>query len=789
MGAGARLSGSSGRQHGGSRATYISSVHRIRGIVVVVFAAVFAAVLVALPRHQAAVPVVAHGLGGRVTTASLPPTTAATRGGVGATSTTTASGAALVAFPAPQKGLRPGPSLAPGSDPSVLPADVLIADRSNNRVLIVDPAGKLIWQFPRPGDLAPGQTFLIPDDAFFTPDGQYIITTEEDDQVVSLISIAQHRIVWRYGTAGTSGSTANHLSNPDDAMMLPDGNVVVADIKNCSILVLRPGLHVPIMRIGENTNACLHAPPARFGSPNGAFPLADGNYLVTEINGDWVDEMSLTGKVLWSTNPPGVAYPSDTNQVGPNRFLTVDYSNPGQVIEFDSSGHLLWHYGPTSGPGMLNQPSLCKAIPTNGDVLCNDDLNHRVIVIDPRTDRIVWQYGHDGVAGSSAGYLFHPDGVDLAPPDALAVLHKATMGVPTGACAPAAPAGSCTFYDSAGNPSSTPTALTSSVLGSSAATQSAQRASGARVANAASPRIATLPLALSREVVVADGGHVAAVLGGLDLSNVSVSGVTLLDISNGHASAAGNLAGSLHDAAGAVLKGRAFIFGGGTSASVSTVEAVTLPALGKGGSPRTGAVARAVVTGNLPAARSDASAVTSGGVAYIVGGYDGVSADPGVLATSDGSHFRTVASLAVPVRYPAVAAAGGLIYVFGGQAVGGANPGQVLDTVQVVDPRRGTAKVVGHLPGPLAGASAATVRGTIYLAGGDPIVQANGGGSGTVRSIWSYSPTSGRVRLVGRLAVPVSHAGVVSLSSGAWLVGGEDNGTAVTAVQRLPVAP
>ena len=80
--------------------------------------------------------------------------------------------------------------LAAGSDPSTLPADVLIADHHNNRLLIVDPQGRIRWEFPRPGDLAPGQTFLQPDDAFFSPDGKYIIATQEDDQVISVISLA-----------------------------------------------------------------------------------------------------------------------------------------------------------------------------------------------------------------------------------------------------------------------------------------------------------------------------------------------------------------------------------------------------------------------------------------------------------------------------------------------------------------------------------------------------------------------------------------------------------------------
>ena len=57
----------------------------------------------------------------------------------------------------------------------------------------------------------------------------------------------------------------------------------------------------------------------------------------------------------------------------------------------------------------------------NGDILCNDDFNHRVIVIDPVNDRIVWQYGHTGVAGTGAGYLNDPDGVDLMPPFSLTI--------------------------------------------------------------------------------------------------------------------------------------------------------------------------------------------------------------------------------------------------------------------------------------------------------------------------------------------------------------------------------
>ena len=324
---------------------------------------------------------------------------------------------------APWLGPAHGPGhLAPHSDPSALPGDILIADNWNNRLLIVDPQGRIRWQFPRPGDLGRGQSFLLPDDAFFTPDGRDIVATEEEDSVISVIDIARHKIVYRYGTPGVPGSTDNHVANPDDAMMMPGGTIISADIENCRLLLLSPPSHRPYRVIGR-TGVCAHDPPHLFTSPNGAFPATNGDYLVTEINGDWASEIGRHGRLSWSTHPPGVAYPSDTNEVYPGRYLTADYSAAGQVVEFDSRGRRLWRFGG------LNHPSLALPLP-NGDVLVNDDYNDRVIVIDPAANRIVWQYGHTGRPGTAPGYLNDPDGVDLTPPDSMLISHAGTMGRP-----------------------------------------------------------------------------------------------------------------------------------------------------------------------------------------------------------------------------------------------------------------------------------------------------------------------------------------------------------------------
>jgi DNA-binding beta-propeller fold protein YncE len=327
----------------------------------------------------------------------------------------------------PRSASGPG-RLWPGSTPSALPVPVLIIDKFNNRLIVVDPQGRIRWQFPQAGDLDAGQTFTIPDDAFFTPDAREIVATQEDQQLITVIDIATRRIIYRYGSPGVSGSGPNQLSNPDDAIMLPDGYILSPDIKNCRILLLSTKSHQPARIIGTTTNNCRHAPPTHWGSPNGAFPMTDGRYLVTEINGDWVDALRLDGTVSWSTHPPGIAYPSDSNQIGADRFLTVDYSSPGQVLIFNHLGRALWRYRKVVSSGALDHPSLALPLP-NGDVLLNDDYNHRVVVIDPRTDAIVWQYGRSGVAGIAPGYLNNPDGVDLVPPNSLLITHSKDMGL------------------------------------------------------------------------------------------------------------------------------------------------------------------------------------------------------------------------------------------------------------------------------------------------------------------------------------------------------------------------
>jgi hypothetical protein len=74
---------------------------------------------------------------------------------------------------------------------------------------------------------------------------------------------------------------------------------------------------------------------------------------------------------------------------------------------------------------MLDHPSLVERLP-NGLLCVNDDFRHRVVIVDPATKQIVWQYGRTDVPGTSAGLLNIPDGFDLLAPNNTTPTHPQT---------------------------------------------------------------------------------------------------------------------------------------------------------------------------------------------------------------------------------------------------------------------------------------------------------------------------------------------------------------------------
>jgi hypothetical protein len=305
-----------------------------------------------------------------------------------------------------------------------MPGYLLIADRGNNRILVVDPQHRIVFKYPTAADLAAGRHLYYNDDTFVEPGGQALIANEEDNNDIVQVNLADRSLHVIFGHPREAGSDATHVHTPDDAYMLPGGTFTVADAYGCRIIFVRN--HRIVGQYGTS-NVCRHEPPRYLGAVNGDTPLPGGGVLVSEINGSWVDEISATGKLVFAIKAP-VSYPSDPQPLPGGRILLADYANPGHVLIIDHRARVIWRYGPSAGQGRLDHPSLAMALP-NGDIVVNDDYRHRVIEIDPRTKQIIWQYGHTDQPGSRLGFLNIPDGMDFVPagprggPDYAAVVH------------------------------------------------------------------------------------------------------------------------------------------------------------------------------------------------------------------------------------------------------------------------------------------------------------------------------------------------------------------------------
>src|SRR5207237_1175404 len=138
-------------------------------------------------------------------------------------------------------------------------------------------------------------------------------------------------------------------------------------------------------------------------------------------------------------------------------------------------------------------------------------------------------------------------------------------------------------------------------------------------------------------------------------------GVFSLAAASGRLRPAGALAEPLHDAAAATGGGKTLVFGGGSAATVDTVESLKPGFTGK-------------VVGHLPNARSDLSVVTVAGSAHVVGDR---------------------------------------VFV-----LGGARRGKAIDTIFSFDPGSGRARVACRLPHPVTNAAATSVGSVAYLVGG-----------------------------------------------------------------------
>ena len=239
------------------------------------------------------------------------------------------------------------------------------------------------------------------------------------------------------------------------------------------------------------------------------------------------------------------------------------------------------------------------------------------------------------------------------------------------------------------------------------------------------------------------------VIGGLTDAGTSSDTVFAID-PDGRAVTDPPLPGPVHDAAAAVVGDRLLLFGGGEFEGSDRIIAV------RPGQPRQ--------IGTLPQSLSDLDAVTIGGVAYVVGGWNGSATNRDIYAVRADGSVSVAGRLPIGVRYAAAGALGGRLIVAGGEISSGA----AITRAWSFDPGTGRVARLPDLPAPIDHASGIALGTTFYVLGG----LRNGAFSSAILAL---TPDAHRWHLAGHLPGPVADGGAAPFEDAIALAAGRDD--------------
>jgi outer membrane protein assembly factor BamB len=251
-------------------------------------------------------------------------------------------------------GIPPASPALPGC-PAALEATTGCPD---NRVILVNEDGKIVWQYGQDGG-ASGTGFdqlNTPVAATVLPNGHFLITDQANERVIEVNR--KKEIVWQYGITGMTGTGDNLLNNPNSAELLENGHILIAD---------------------ENNNRAI------------------------EVNRDHHIVRTFTAGGLAN----GVAFASRLR----NGNILLTSSNNSMILEVDSDDDtVVWQYVTNAQTGSILADLPTRAVRLrNGNTLISDQFNNTVIEVNHKTPAdIVFTQGMIGVLGNGFNLLNGP---------------------------------------------------------------------------------------------------------------------------------------------------------------------------------------------------------------------------------------------------------------------------------------------------------------------------------------------------------------------------------------------
>jgi hypothetical protein len=297
------------------------------------------------------------------------------------------------------------------------PGNILIADQFNNRVIEIETNGTIIWSFGLgPNDFS-ARSIIGCNDAqrvgpltlmagTGTPAG--VIPQAPDGAVDNRVILVDPfgRILWQYGQFGQTGSDSNLLSTPVQSTWLPNFHVLITDQGNNRIIEVNLRKQIVWSYPGSNTNDS-----DQLNSPNSAELLENGHVLIADENNNRAIEVTRDDQIVATfTASNSVGAVAFASRLDNGDTLLTDAGN-SRAVEVDPNDAIVWQFATDTDSNSVAAPLPTRAVRLrDGDTLISDQFNNRVIRVSPG-GVIVMSYGlplaGGGAIGNNVGYDLH----------------------------------------------------------------------------------------------------------------------------------------------------------------------------------------------------------------------------------------------------------------------------------------------------------------------------------------------------------------------------------------------
>jgi hypothetical protein len=289
------------------------------------------------------------------------------------------------------------------------PGNILIADQFNNRVIEITPAGNILWSFGLGRNDFSAKSIIGVNDAqrvgpltlmagTGTPAG--VIPEAPDGAADNRVILVDPfgRIVWQYGQFGQTGSGPNLLNTPVQSTWLPNFHVLITDQANNRIIEVNLRKHIVWQYPGSNTNEA-----DQLNSPNSAELLENGNILISDENNNRAIEVTRADQIVNTFTAGGtVGAVAFSSRLDNGDTLLTDAGN-SRAVEVDANDNLVWQFVTNTDTNSVPAPLPTRAIRLrDGDTLISDQFNNRVIRVSP-AGAIVASYGLPLAGGDTIG--------------------------------------------------------------------------------------------------------------------------------------------------------------------------------------------------------------------------------------------------------------------------------------------------------------------------------------------------------------------------------------------------